>query len=136
MSRFATPANLASWAGMCPGNRESDGKSPGGKTRPGNGWLRQAPVEAGWAAARTKGSSLQATYHRLAGRRGAKRACLAVGHRIVRVVHTLLSIPRPYREEGADYYRPTDEDRLKDKLVQRLQKRGYAVEVTAEEPAA
>ena len=136
MSRFKTAAQLASWAGMCPGNRQSAGKSQGGKTRKGNGWLRQALVEAGWAASRTKGSSLQATYHRLAGRRGGKRACLAVGHRILRMVHTLLSVPRPYQEEGADYYRPTDKDRLKDKLVQRLRKLGYVVEVTATEPAA
>jgi transposase len=136
MSRFKTAAQLASWAGMCPGNRQSAGKSQGGKTRKGNVWLRQALVEAAWAASRTKGSSLQATYHRLAGRRGGKRACLAVGHRILRMVHKLLSAPGPYREEGADYYRPTDKDRLKDKLVQRLRKLGYAVEVNVAEPAA
>ena len=93
-------------------------------------------MEAGWAASRTKNSSLQATYHRLTGRRGAKRACLALGHRILRMVHSLLSTPRPYEEEGADYYRPTDTDRLKDKLVQRLRKLGYAVQVAVAEPAA
>jgi transposase len=136
MSRFKTGANLASWAAMCPGNRESAGKSQGGKTRKGNVWLRQALVEAGWAASRSKGTSLQATYHRLAGRRGGKRACLAVGHRILRMVHTLLSTRRPYHEEGPEYYRPTDQDRLKDKLVQRLRKLGYAVTVTEAEPVA
>jgi hypothetical protein len=52
------------------------------------------------------------------------------------MVHKLLSAPGPYREEGADYYRPTDKDRLKDKLVQRLRKLGYAVEATVAEPAA
>jgi hypothetical protein len=41
-----------------------------------------------------------------------------------------------FQEEGADYYCPTDKDRLKDKLVQRLRKLGHAVEVTAAEPAA
>jgi transposase len=136
MSRFKTEAQLASWAGMCPGNRESGGKSKSGRTRKGNVWLRQALVEAGWAASRTKGSSLQATYHRLAGRRGGKRACLAVGHRILRMVHSLLSTPRPYDEEGVDYYRRSDPDRLKDKLVHRLRKLGYAVELTPAQPAA
>jgi hypothetical protein len=131
-----TAAQLASWAGMCPGNGASAGKAQRGKTRTGNSWLRQALVEAGGAASRTKGSSLQATYHRLAGRRGGKRACLAVGHRILRTVPSLVSTPRPYQEEGADYYRPTNTGRLKDKLVQRLRKLGYAVEVTAAEPAA
>jgi transposase len=136
MSRFKTAAHLASWAGMCPGNRESAGRSQGGKTRKGNVWLRRALAAAGWAASRSKGTSLQATYHRLAGRRGSKRACLAVGHRILRVVHKLLSTPRPYHEEGSEYYRLTDKDRLKDKLVQRLRKLGYAVTVAAAEPAA
>jgi transposase len=136
MSRFKTAAQLASWAGVCPGNRESAGKSRSGKMRKGNVWLRHVLVEAAWAASRTKGSSLQATYHRLAGRRGSKRACLAVGHRILRMVHSFLTTPRPYHEEGADYYRPTDTDRLKDKLVQRLRKLGYSVQVAAGQPAA
>jgi transposase len=135
MSRFKSAAQLASWAGMCPGNRESAGQSKGGKTRKGNGWLRQALVEASWAASRSKGTSLHATYHRLTGRRGGKRACLAVAHRILRMVHRLLSDPRPYQEEGAAYYRPTDCDRLKEKLLQRLRRLGYAVTVTLAEPA-
>jgi transposase len=136
MTRFKTAANLASWAGMCPGNRQSAGRSQGGKTRKGNGWLRQALGEAGWAASRSKGTSLSATYHRLAGRRGGKRACLAVGHRIVRMVHRLLSSRRPYEEGGPEYYRPTDIDRLKDKRVHRLRKLGFAVTVAAAATAA
>jgi transposase len=136
MSRFKTAAQLGSWAGMCPGNRQSAGKSQGGKTRKGNVWLRQALVEAGWAASRSKNTSLSATYHRLAGRRGAKRACLAVGHRILRMTHSLLSSHRPYEEGGPDYYRPTDRDRLKDNLVRRLRKLGFAVTVAAVETTA
>jgi transposase len=136
MGRFKTASQLASWAGMCPGNRQSAGKSQGGKTRKGNGWLRQALVEAGWAASRSKGTSLSATYHRLAGRRGSKRACLAVGHRILRMAHSLLSSRRPYQEGGPDYYRPTDKDRLKDNLVRRLRKLGFAVTVTEPQTAA
>lgn len=136
MSRFKTAAQLASWAGMCPGNRQSAGKSQGGKTRKGNGWLRQALVEAGWAASRSKGTSLSATYHRLAGRRGGKRACLAVGHRILRMAHSLLSSRRPYVEGGLDYYHVTDKDRLKDNLVRRLRKLGFDVTVAAAPTAA
>jgi hypothetical protein len=104
--------------------------------RKGNRWLRQALVEAAWAASHTKGTSLSATFHRIKGRRGGKRACLAVGHRILRVAHALLSRPRPYEEEGPDYYRAPDKDRAKDRLVRRLQKLGYAVTVTAAGPAA
>jgi transposase len=136
MSRFKSAAQLASWAGMCPGNRESAGKQKSGKVRKGNRWLRQALVEAAWAASHTKETSLRATFGRIKGRRGGKRACLAVGHRILRMAHALLSRPRPYQEEGPDYYRVADKDRAKDRLVRRLQKLGYAVTVTAAESAA
>src|SRR4029077_11959381 len=40
MSRFPTAAHLASWAGMCPGNHESAGKSRSGRPRKGNASLR------------------------------------------------------------------------------------------------
>jgi transposase len=136
MGRFKSAAQLASWAGMCPGNHESAGKRKGGKPRKGNRWLRQALVEAAWAASHTKNTSLAATYHRVKARRGGKRACLAVGRRLLRMVHALLSQPRPYEEEGLDYYRAPDKDRAKDKLVRRLQKLGYVVTVTTAEPAA
>ena len=46
------------------------------------------------------------------------------------MAHALLSKPRPYQEEGPDYSRVPDKDRVKDKLVRRLQKLGYAVTVT------
>jgi transposase len=136
MSRFKSAAQLASWAGLCPGNHESAGKQKSGKTRKGNRWLRQALVEAAWAASHTKQTSLRATYDRLKGRRGAKRACLAVGHRILRMAHALLSKPRPYEEEGPDYYQAPDRDRVKDRLLRRLQKLGYTVTVAVTEPAA
>jgi len=77
-----------------------------------------------------------ATWHRIKGRRGGKRACLAVAHRVLRMAYVLLRDRRPYREEGPDYYRPAGTDRVKDKLVRRLQRLGYAVTVTVAEPAA
>ena len=41
MSQFPSSDNLASWAGVCPGNNESAGKRLSGKTRKGSRWLRQ-----------------------------------------------------------------------------------------------
>jgi len=50
MSRFPTDQHLASWAAMCPGNRESAGKRQSGHTNHGNRWLRTALAQAAWAA--------------------------------------------------------------------------------------
>jgi len=54
MGRFPSAGHLASWAGMCPGNRESAGKRKSGRTRKGSPWLRVALIEAGHAAGRGK----------------------------------------------------------------------------------
>jgi transposase len=94
MSRFASDAPLASWQGLCPGNRESAGKQKSGKVRKGNRWLRGALVEAAWAASHSKGTSLGATYQRITARRGGKWACLVAAHRILRMAYTLMSQPR------------------------------------------
>ena len=68
MTRFATPAHLASWAGLCPGNNESAGKHQATTTRSGNPWLTSALVEAAWSAARTKGCYLGVRFWRIAKR--------------------------------------------------------------------
>jgi len=72
VAAFPTEGHLAAWTGLCPGQRESGGKSRGGKTRKGNRWLRQVLVQAAWAASRKTGSYLRAHYRRLAGRRGGQ----------------------------------------------------------------
>jgi transposase len=90
MSRFPTYRQLASWAGMCPGNNQSGGKRRGGKTTKGDPWLRAALVEAAHAAGRTKNTYLSAQYRRLATRRGKKRAAVAVGHTILVIAYCLL----------------------------------------------
>jgi transposase len=135
MSRFPTPQHLASWAGMCPGNRESAGKRQSGKSRPGNKWLRGVLTEAGWAAGRTKNTALSALHQRIARRRGGKRASRAAGHRILCTAHLLLSHPQTsYHDPGPDYYQHQHRERLKNNLLHRL--RALGLEVTVTDPAA
>jgi transposase len=134
LERFPTAGHLASWAGMCPGNDESAGKRRSGKTRNGDAWLRSALIEAAQAAARTRRSYLAAQYHRLAGRRGKKKALVAVGHSILVIAYHLLTEQTDYRELGALYFDQRDEQRVTRRLVNRLQALGYTVSL--ERPAA
>jgi hypothetical protein len=90
MSQFPTHRHLASWAGICPGNDESAGKRRSGKTRKGSKWLRSALTEAAHAAARSRRTYLGAQYARLKGRRGPKKAAVAVGHSILVIVYHIL----------------------------------------------
>jgi transposase len=91
MSQFPTAAHLASWAGLCPGNNESAGKHHSGRTRKGSKWLRAALVEAARAAAQTKDTYLSAQYGRIKGRRGEKRAAVAVAHSILVITWHVIS---------------------------------------------
>jgi transposase len=131
--RFPSAAHLASWAGMCPGNDESAGKHRSGTTRHGDPWLRAALIEAAQAAARTRRSYLAAQYHRLAVRRGKKKALVAVGHTILVIAYHLLARDSDYSDLGPLYFDQRD-DRLRSRLVHRLQTLGYTVHL--DRPAA
>jgi transposase len=132
LKSFRGAAQLASWAGVCPGNHQSAGKRKSGRTRPGNGWLRVSLVQCAWAASHTKGTYLSAQYKRLAARRGKKRALVAVAHTLLGVVYAVLKKQQAYRELGADYLERKDKDRLKARLLRRLEKLGVKVTVESE----
>jgi transposase len=127
MSRFASARHLASWAGMCPGNNESGGKRKSGQTRHGSPWLRKALIEAAHAAARCKQGYLAAQYHRLAARRGKKKAVVAVGHTLLVIIYHVLTRHEEYRELGGNYFDERDKQAVTRRLVQRLEKLGYEV---------
>jgi transposase len=127
MRRFPSADDLAAWAGVAPGNNESAGKRRSGQTTRGNPALRKGLVQAAHAAARTKTTYLAAQYHRLAARRGKKRAVVAVAHSIVVIAYYMLSRRQPYRELGSNYFDERKRETVVHHLVQRLEKFGYQV---------
>jgi transposase len=130
MARFPTAGHLASWAGMCPGSYESAGTRKGGKTRKGNKALRRALTESARAAARKKGSSLAAQYRRLAGRRGTKRAAVAVGHTILTTVYHLLTRDDTYHDLSPTHFEERLRTRTRERAIDQLQRLGYDVALT------
>jgi transposase len=124
---FPSDQDLSSWAGMCPGNEESAGKRRRGRTTKGNRWLRVALVQAAWAASHKKNSYLAAQYHRLVGRRGKKRALVAVGHSILVILYHMLKDGRPYSELGRDFFDRVNHDRLIRYYSRRLVELGQKV---------
>ncbi len=134
-ARFPSAKHLASWAGVCPGNRQSGGKRLSGKPTKGNAWLRAVLGEVAWAAARTRDTYLRAQFERLARRRGRKKAVVAVGHTILVIIYHLLRTGRDYQELGADYFTTLDSDRVTQHHVQRLSQLGYEVTLMPKEAA-
>ena len=129
MTRFPTDSHLASWAGMCPGNNESAGKRLSGKTNKGSTYLRDALVQAAWAASHTKQTYLAAQYRRLARRKGQKRALVAVGHSILVIAYHILKRRADYRELGGDYFDRQHAEGIQRHLIRRLERLGLKVTV-------
>jgi transposase len=134
MSRFPSHRHLASWAKLCPGTNESAGKRGNAATGKGNPYLRETLVEAGWAAGRTKQTYLAAQFHRLKGRRGAKRAVVAVAHSILVIAyHILKEDGSVYEDLGPNYFDERSKEATTKRTVNRLERLGYKVTL---EPAA
>ncbi len=127
MSRFPDEAYISSWAGVCPGNNESAGEKKSGKTRRGNNYLKSTLTESAWAAARTKETAFSDRYRNIAGRRGTKRALVAVGHQILIEVYHVLKTGDRYQDAGAE---AVTERRLKNRgqrMVRELNRCRYDV---------
>jgi transposase len=134
MERFPTHRHLASWAKLCPGTNESAGKRGNAATGKGNPYLREALMEAAWAAGRTKNTYLAAQFHRLKARRGAKRAVVAVAHSILVIAyHILKEEGTVYRDLGPNYFDQRSKEATTKRSVKRLERLGYKVTL---EPAA
>jgi transposase len=127
MRPFPTHRHLSAWAGMCPGNEESAGKRRKRRITPGNRWLKRTLVQAAWAASHTKNSYLASQYRRLVGRRGKKRALIAVGHSILVILYYLLKEGRQYADLGTDFFDRLEPQRLTRYYVKRLQHLGHKV---------
>jgi transposase len=122
MARFPTPGHLVSWAKFAPTARQSAGKSKPGATGKGNPWLGGALGEAVIGAARTK-TFLGARYHRLARRRGKRRALVAVGNSILTIAHRLLSDPAVrFSDLGPDWHDRIAPLRRKRQLIAELER--------------
>lgn len=127
LDHFPSARHLASWAGMCPGNRESGGKRLKSSVRKGSPWLRSALVEAAHAAAHSKETYLSAHYHRLSARRGANKATVALGHTLLIIIYHVLSKKEVYHDLGCNYYDEQARQVVQRRLVRRLEALGYQV---------
>jgi transposase len=132
MSRFATSARLAAWAGLAPGDNESAGKRKKAATRQGSRHLRPALVASAWSVSRTA-TRPGARFRRLARRFGKgneKKAAVAVAHTLLCIAWAVMKHDSDYTEAGAGYYDHRDarnHEHLARHHQQALTRLGYQV---------
>jgi transposase len=127
MERFPSEEHLSSWAGMSPGNNESGGKKKPGSTTYGNKCLKTMLTEFAWVASKTKDTYLRSKYHSLVGRRGKKKALVALGHKILIMCYHILKYRCAYKELGVDYLDKRRKDKIARSYIRRLHHLGYEV---------
>jgi transposase len=129
MARFPTAGHLVSWAKYAPGVTESAGKKKGkNSTGHGNTYLARILGNAAAAAGKTD-TFLGERYRRIARRRGAKKANVAIGRSILVIIWHLLSDPQArYADLGAGYYASRiDPERRRRNHIRQLEALGYKV---------
>jgi len=126
---FDSAAQLASWAGVCPGRNESAGVSSSDRCPKGNRTMRRVLCEVALAAVKTKGCLFQSLYRRLVTHLGHAKAIWAVAHRLCRLVWKILHQGVRYEERGACPNASVARQRTR-RLIRQLQALGYQVQLT------
>lgn len=128
MSRFPSAAHAASWAKLCPGTHESAGKRQSSRIGPGNRYLRTALIQAAWGAVRVRESDFAAFYRRKVPKLGVKKAIIAVAHKLLRRIYTLLQNGELYQDQGqtADLDEHQKQQKVT-RLCRHIERFGYRV---------
>jgi transposase len=129
MAVFADAAHLASWAGICPGNKATGGKRLSGRTRKGNTYLRSALVQAAWGVSMKKNCYLSSQFFRLSKRLGRKKALVAVAHSLLVIIFHVLQSDQTYTELGGAYFDRHHVEQQRDYYLRRLHLLGLKVTV-------
>ena len=97
---FSKPKKLVSWSGLAPSINESAGKSSNGHiTKKGNKFLRTILVLAANSIAIGRPNKLRFFYQRIKGKKGHKKAIVALARKLVSIIHHLLTFKEVYSEE-------------------------------------
>jgi transposase len=121
---FRSTSAFVSWAGLCPGNNESAGKRKSGRNAVRNHPFKTILVQVAWAAIKKKGSYYKAKYYKLKARRGAKKAIVAIAHRIAKAIYNIIKNGDSYKDLGEDYLSKPTKQRVLKNLMRKANELG------------
>ena len=113
------------------GAHQSAGKRRSTRIRHGAPWLKTVLVQAAWAGSRKRESYLRAQFLRLKGRRGAKKAIMAVAASMLTAAYFMLRDGVEYHDLGAGHFDQRDRIKVANRLIRRLEELGLKVQVEA-----
>jgi transposase len=137
--RFASSGHLASGAAMCPTPHASAGQRTKAPARKGTRALRRAVTAAARAAARTKQAGrtrLAGQYRRLVVRCGQKKAAVAVGHTILRLLYQVFPHHKAYQEPDLSSRDERRRAQAQQRALHQLHVLGSELTITPTEPTA
>ena len=130
---FASAAQFASWAGLCPGREQSAEHNYSSRSPKGNPFQRRILTQAAQSAVKKKGSHFQIVFRRWIPKLGYQAAIWAIAHKLGRLVWKILHDRVRYIERGLESD-PTVQRRRANKMVQALRRLGYKVEISSLNP--
>ena len=130
MKQFRNADSFASWIGLVPGCNESAGKKKSARIRKGNLFLKSTLVECAHSAIRNKDSYFYAKYHKIAARRGGKRAIVAIAHSMALAIYHILKSKEHFVDLGGDYFNTINAEKIKKRNIQSLEKLGFFVSLS------
>lgn len=125
LEEFACIAAFVSWAGLCPGNNESAGKRKNGRNSVRNHPFKTILIQIAWAAIKAKGSFYKAKYYKLKSKRGAKKAIVAIAHKIAKVIFNIIKKGDSYKDLGEDFLTVPNRQRAIYNLKKKAEQLGY-----------
>ncbi len=125
LSMFANENILCCWAGVAPGNNQSGGKRYSGKSPVKKHPLKEVLIEIAWSAVKKKGSYYKNKYYALKARRGAKKAIVAIAHRILKAIYHMIKHGAIYKELGGEYLEERRQKKKMSFLIRQAKSLGY-----------
>ena len=124
LDEFKNMVAFVAWAGLCPGNNESAGKRKSGRNAVQNHPFKTILVQVAWAAIKTKGSYYKAKYYKLKSRRGARKAIVAIAHRIAKAIYNIIKNADRYKDLGEEYLSNPNKQRMLNDLAKKADELG------------
>ena len=124
MHKWPTDKHFASWLGLCPDNQLSGGKVLATGSRRVQNRARRA-LRLAAQSLRTSPSYLGAFYRRMRSKLGPAKATTATAHKLAKMLYHMLKEKTSYRERGAAYSVPRDQERTLKQLRKQAKDLGF-----------